>query len=171
MEIFILAIETLFFTLPLIIIKEIKDKVLIAIFYVSVLISSIVSDLTLNHSIFKYFLLAFLMHLSLRIVCDKVRFYDLFIIIMEMILKTIIEYICYLLIYNFVDYNIFVVAMEIISILIVFLLAKYFKKFYKNTNKKWKGRHKFYFRYILLILLNSYIIFLIYNLILIRGGA
>ena len=170
---FIILIETLFFTIPLIIVKEIRDKKVIALLYVCILLSSVISGLILDKSIFKYFLLTLLIFISLKYICKckNSSHYDIYIIIMEMLLKTAVEYCCAMTFFNLVSYNIFVILMEIISIIVIFLLSKYIYKFYNITIKKWKGRHKFYFRYILLLLLNTSIIFIIYNLILIQGGA
>lgn len=170
-NVFVLVIETLFFTIPLIKIKEVSSKKRILVIYVSIFIISVICDILLDKSIFKYLLLAFLIFISLKIIIKNTNYYDFFMIIIEMILKTIIEYLCMISFYRICTYNVFVILMEFVSLILIIFLNNFINKFYKITFKKWNGRHKFYFRYILLILFNSFIIFVIYNLILIRGGA
>lgn len=170
-NLFILIIETLFFIIPLIKIKEIKSKKKVLAIYFSIFIISIICDILLDKSIFKYLFLALLIFVSLKIIVKDTVYYDFFMIIIEMVLKTVIEYLCVICFYKIFSYNVFVILMELISLTLIILLNNFINKFYKITFKRWNGRHKFYFRYILLILFNSFIIFVIYNLILIRGGA
>jgi hypothetical protein len=162
-------VETIFFIFPLIIIKEIKSKKVIAILYLSIVLISLSTGTLLQGSIFKYVLFPILIFIYLKYFVKETNFYDFFIIVIEQILKTLIEFACYLLFFNKVDYIWFVIIMEALSIFIIFLFGKFTLNFYKKTIKKCNGDKKFYYRYILLILFNSLILFTIYNLILMKG--
>jgi len=164
----ITLVESIFFISPLIIIKEIKSKKIILMLYLSIILISFSISSILGNSIFKYIAFPILIYIYLRFLIKETSFYDFFVIIIEQILKTIIEYLCYITFFNSVDYIYFVIIMEIISLLIIFLFSKFTLKFYKETIKKCNGDKKFYYRYVLIMLVNSLILFTIYNLILMK---
>lgn len=167
-DIIVTFFESIFLLIPLINIKKIKSKKKILLLVFGIFISIILSSILFKKSIFKYLLMPSLIFTTLKSLEKNTCYYDFFIIVLELLLKIIIEFICYLIFFNLVNYIWFVIIMETICLIIILLLNKFIPKIYNVTFKKWKGRKRFYFRYILLILFNSFIFFLIYNLLLIR---
>lgn len=87
----ITLVESIFFISPLIIIKEIKSKKIILMLYLSIILISFSISSILGNSIFKYIAFPILIYIYLRFLIKETSFYDFFVIIIEQILKTIIE--------------------------------------------------------------------------------
>ena len=167
-SIIVMIIEVLFISVPLMKIKEIyalKDKIKL---FVLIFLSNIISTLFSNSSIFRYILYIFLILLSLKIVSKNIKFRDLFIIVIEMIIKTLLDFIIYLMYFNNLQYFYFLLILEFFTILSIYPSTNFIFNIYNNIFKMWNGNLKFYFRYLLLVLSNTLIIFLIYNLLKIK---
>lgn len=167
-DVIITLVEALFLLIPLIKVKDIKSKNKILILYLGIFISIIVGSLLLDRSIFKYFAMPLLIFCIMKILIKDTMFHDFFFVMTEFLFKIILEYICYLIFFNWLDYIYFVIIMEIICLVSVVILNKFISKIYNNIFNKWNSRHKFYIRYILLIIFNCFILFLIYNLLIMK---
>lgn len=169
LTIFILFIEALFFYIPLKEIKEIKNKKDKIKLYLLILFSNIISTLIFNTSIFRYILCFIIIYIFMKILkinnYKENTVYDFFIIPTLFLLKMIVEYIIFFAIFDLVNYTVFVIVLEIFSILFALILKSKLKKIYNKIRKSWNGTNKFYCRYLSLIIFNTIIIFLIYNLI------
>lgn len=167
-SIIVMIIEVLFMSIPLLKIKDInflKDKIKL---FVLIFLSNIISTLFFNSLIFRYILYAILIFLSLKIVSKCIKFSDLFIIVIQMIIKTFLDFIIYFMFFNNLEYFYFLLILEIFTILSIHPTKNFIFNIYNNTFTMWNGNLKFYFRYLLLVLSNTLIIFLIYNLLKIK---
>lgn len=165
LTIFILLIEALFFYIPLKEIKDVKtrkDKIKL---YIGIFFSNIFSTLISGNSIFKYILYPLIVTIILKLLKLNAKFYDFFLFSIEMFIKTIIEYIIFLILFYYLDYFYFVIILETISIITIFLLKVKIKYLYNRIQNLLESRFNFYCRYSLLILFNLLIIILLYNLI------
>lgn len=165
LNIFVLLVEALFFYIPLNEIKEIKNKHTKIKLYIGILFANILSTLIFNNLIFKYILYPIIVTLVLKILKLNAKFYDFFLFSLEMLIKTFIEFILYLLLFYNLNYFCFVVILEFISIFIICLLKNKIKYLYTKIVKLLDSRFNFYCRYILLIIFNILILSLLYNLI------
>lgn len=165
--IFILLIEALFFYIPLKEIKDIKtrkDKIKL---YIGIFLANIISTLIFNTSIFKYILYPILIFFTLKFVDKNSKVYDFFFISFLMAFKFLIEFLIAMIFYNNLAnlYTIFVIIMEFLCIFSIILVKNILKNIYKKIIFYWNYNKKFYIRYSMLIAFNSFILFLIYNLI------
>lgn len=172
LTIFILLIEALFFYIPLKEIKDIKtrkDKIKL---YLLILLSNIISTMVFGTSIFRYILCFIIIYFFIKILklnyYKENTLYDFFIIPTLFLLKMIIEYIVFFAIFNLVNYTVFVIVLETFCILFAFIFKNKLKIIYNKIKESWNGTKKFYYRYLFLIVFNTIIIFLIYNLIKIK---
>ena len=167
LTIFILFIEALFFYIPLKEIKEIKTKRNKLKLYLGIFLANIISTLIFNNSIFRYILYPVLIFTTLKIINKKSKIYDFFIISFLMAFKFIIEFLIVIFFYNNLAkyYVIFVIIMQFSCIFIINLIKNRLRYIYKRIKYYWNYNKKFYIRYFALITFNSFILFLIYNLI------
>ena len=167
-SILVMCIEVLFLAFPLYKIKEIvhlKEKIKL---FCLIFISNIISTLLLNSSVFRYILYIVLIYLSLKLIKIKTKYYDLFVIIILLLFKILLDSLVYILLFNSLKYSVFLIILEIFTLLNIYPVTNIIKVIYNNMFELWNNRQKFYFRYILLILFNSLIILIIYNLLKIK---
>lgn len=164
LTIFILLIEAYFFYIPLKEIKDIKTRKNKVKIYIGIFLANIISTLIFGNSIFKYILYPLTVTIVLKLLKLNAKFYDFFLFSIEMFIKTIIEYIIYLILFNCLNYFYFVIILEFISIITIFLLKDKIKYLYNKIQNLLESRFNFYCRYLLLILFNLLIIVLLYNL-------
>lgn len=176
MEIFInilvLFIENFYFYIP---INEIlrnnttKEKIIL---YFKIFFLNILSTLIFKDSIFRYIFSFISMYLSIFYFSkenkNKNKILEFFIIPILFFVKAILEYLVYILFFNMVDYILFVIILETISLLVVILLKNNYLKIYYKIKGFWNGGKEFYFRYLILVIFNVFIIFLIFNLLKIK---
>ena len=167
-SILVMCIEVLFLAFPLYKIKEIvhlKEKIKL---FCLIFVSNIISTLLFNGSIFKFILYILLMFFSLKLTKRNTKYCDIFIVIITLGFKILLDYLVYLIFFKLLEYFYFLIILEIITLLIIYPISKIIYKIYKNILKMWNSRQEFYFRYILLILFNSLIMLIIYTLLKIK---
>lgn len=143
-----------------------KNKLIL---YLGILLADIVSELIFKQGIFRFILYFIIIFFTLVLIKKKkIKFYDFFIAPIFLFIKAIIEYLLYLSIFDILKYEYFVIILEAVSILFVVLFNNVFINIYKKIKKLWTGKNKFYFRYTILIIFNTSILFILYNLIKIK---
>lgn len=114
-----------------------------------------------------YFLLVLLMLLALRYIVDrKTSLYDMLIIIIMLFVNVIVEFPIYMISYKLLKLNHFITTLifEITKILLVILLRNILNAMYKKLHKLWNNNN-FYIRYILSVLVYTYVIIISFLLI------
>lgn len=120
-----------------------------------------------TNTLYAYLIFVLLALYGLKyIVKIKTSFYDMFIIVIMMMLKLLIETPIYLICINFIKNNHFIVTllMDIIKIGILFLLKNRLNIFYIKLKKLWQNNN-FYLRYIFTCIMYIYVIITIILLI------
>ena len=120
-----------------------------------------------TNTLYAYLIFVLLALYGLKyIVKIKTSFYDMFIIVIMMMLKLLIETPIYLICINFIKNNHFIVIllMDIIKIGILFLLKNRLNIFYIKLKKLWQNNN-FYLRYIFTCIMYIYVIITIILLI------
>ena len=120
-----------------------------------------------TNTLYAYLIFVLLALYGLKyIVKIKTSFYDMFIIVIMLMLKILIETLIYLIFINFIKNNHFIVTllMDIIKIGILFLLKNRLNTFYIKLKKLWQNNN-FYLRYIFTCLMYIYVIITIILLI------
>lgn len=114
--------------------KQIKNRKNKIKLYFIILISNIISTLIFNGSVFRYILCFILIYLFMKIFkinnIKENTVYDFFVIPSLFLIKMILEYIIFFIIFNFVNYITFVIIIEFVSILFALSFKKVYVKIY-----------------------------------------
>ena len=164
LSIIILLLETLY---CYIILKEFdilgkKNKIIL---FVSILAIIMLSGIVLNGSIFRYLFLPISFFIVIKLLNNRNSISFSCIILIALFIKYLIEFISVILLINNLDIYTISFIFEFISITFSLLFAKYVKNIKKIILKLWNSSKKFYIRYIFLICINIFILFIIHNLI------
>lgn len=171
-DIFIIFIEALYFYIPINKIKQNKNNKEKIILYLNLIFSDIVSFITFKNSIFRYVMYFMGIYFSTfafnKDTGNKNKLLDFFIAPILFFIKAIIEYIIYLCIFKFVNYTVFVLILELLCILFAICFKNKIFNIYIKFKNRWNDDKEFYSRYLILLIFNVFVIFLIYNLIKIK---
>lgn len=111
-----------------------------------------------TNAIYIYLLSILLMLYSIKyIVRINITIYDMFFLFIIMLIKIVIEGICCFLFFNYVNTFIFIMIIDFIKLLFIFLFRKRLNIFYNYMKLKWKNNN-FYIRYIFNILMFIYVL-------------
>lgn len=169
-NIIVILVETLYFYIPIMEIKKYKNNKIWV--YCVLIIAERLSYFIFKDSIFRYlFYCSFIYLLIFAFEKDKEnknKLFDFFIVPILFFVKAIIEYITYLIFFKYVNYIIFVSILETLCILFAILLKGKFFEIYLKIKENWNSNKEFYCRFLFLIIFNSFILFLIFNLIKIK---
>lgn len=167
-NILVLLVEALYFYIPLKEIKHINFKRDKFKLYIGIFLSNIISTILFNNQIFRYTTYPILIYITIKIINKESRVYDFFIISFLMGFKFVLEFLISIMLINKLDMLVIIFIFELTNILSVIILKNIIIKIYKLLCNKWNGYNTFYLRYILLIIFNLLIFFIIYNLIIIK---
>ena len=162
--IFTFLLEILYFY---IILKEFninknKDKLYL---FISIGILICLSGIILNGSIFRYLFLPLSFWITIKILNKSNSISYLFTILIIFLFKFIIE-ISTIMLFNGINNILFMTFLfEIICLLFSIIISKYINYINKNILNLWNSSKSFYFRYLFLIVINIFILFIIYNLL------
>lgn len=121
--------------------KQIKNRKNKIKLYFIILISNIISTLIFNGSVFRYILCFILIYLFMKIFkinnIKENTVYDFFVIPSLFLIKMILEYIIFFIIFNFVNYITFVIIIEFVSILFALSFKKVYVKIYTKIKNAW----------------------------------
>lgn len=165
LSILILLLETIFCYIFLIKVINNRHKLLL---FIGIGFSIVLTGLIFGNSIFRYFALPVLIYIILKLLYKETSISAFFIITLILFYKFLVEFCVVMLLYKIIDMNIIIFIFDFILIITAIILSKYVNKFNEIIFKLWNGVHEFYFRYLLLIAFNSFILFTIYNLIKIK---
>lgn len=169
-NIIVILIEALYFYIPIIKIKKYKRKRIWV--YLVLIIAERLSYFIFKDSVFRYLFYFSFIYLSIfafeKDKQNKNKLFDFFIVPILFFIKAIIEYITYLIFFKYVNYISFVLILETLCILFVLLLKRKFLNIYLKIKENWNSNKEFYCRFLFLIIFNSFILFLIFNLIKIK---
>lgn len=121
---------------------------------------SIVGVVITTNNLLSYFLLILMMTLGLKyIVGTKTSMFDMFLIVLMLFIKFIIEFISYVLFYKIIGFNHFTTTMlfDIIKIGLVLMNRNNLYKVKVKLDELW-ANNNFYIRYIFSILVYIYVI-------------
>ena len=167
LELFIFFMEILFCYIILLQfnIKDIKNKILL---FIIILFTLLTGDIFLSSSIFKhlYYVIAFL--IGLRILNKDTKLVYSVTITLIIFCKYIIEFLTVFMLLNKVNFNFIVIIFGILSVIFSIFTSKYIKNINAKFIKLWDKNNCFSFRYLCLISLNLFVIFILYNLMLIK---
>lgn len=164
-NILILLLEILFCYIILIKVINNRHKLLL---FIGIGFSIVISGLVFGDSIFRYFALPVLIYIVLKLLYKRTSVSSFFTITIILFYKLIVEFIFMGLLLKIFPPVFITFIFEIILIISAIIFSKYVRKINLIIQKKWKGIHEFYFRYLFLITYNIFILFCIYNLIKIK---
>ncbi len=165
LNILILLLEIIFYYIILIKVINNRHKLLLLI---GIGFSIVFSGLIFGSSIFRYFALPLFIYIILKLLYKKTSISSFFTITIILFYKLIIEFIFMELLLKIVSPIIITFIFEFVLIISALLFSKYVRKINILIQRKWKGIHDFYFRYLFLTTYNIFILFCIYNLIKIK---
>lgn len=165
LNILILLLEIIFYYIILIKVINNRHKLLL---FIGIGFSIVFSGLIFGSSIFRYFALPLFIYIILKLLYKKTSISSFFTITIILFYKLIIEFIFMELLLKIVSPIIITFIFEFVLIISALLFSKYVRKINILIQRKWKGIHDFYFRYLFLTTYNIFILFCIYNLIKIK---
>lgn len=161
-NILILILEIIYYYV--ILIKVIKNRHKLLLF-IGIGLSIVLTGLIFGSSIFRYFALPLLIYIILKLLYKRTCISIFFTITIILLYKLTIEFIFMKLLLEIFSPIIITFIFEFLLIISALLFSRYIRKFNILIQKKWKGIHDFYFRYLFLTTYNIFILFCIYNLI------
>lgn len=155
LNIIVLLFEVLYYS---IFINEARgDKKLIRYFIAFALVTIIGIFIKTNYFV-SYLILIFMMLYAIKYIARvNTTLYDLLIIILMLILKTIIEMPIYYLLVGKINRYVLSILASLVKLLVLFLLNKRLNKFYNYLQIKWNNNN-FYIRYLFSVMLYLYVI-------------
>lgn len=160
-----ILIENLFFYIGIKNCKPLQGTRSNILLYLGILlIVYLTAPISLN--VFRFVISIVLFQFLLMLIYRKTyRIYDVFLIVFNMLIKLIIEYFIFGLAFNGTANTISVcIVFSLMNILQTCLKPMYFS-LYKLMKVVWSDKNKFYYRYILLIMTNGLMLFVIYSII------
>lgn len=164
----IVLIENLFFFIGIKGCKPIQGAYKNLLLYLGIISIQVLSyPLTLN--IFRYiFAIIGFQILMMLIYKDNCKVYDIFMISFFMLEKLAMEYLIFGILLHGKVTNISMILVFTLLIVIQFILTSIHCNLYNLMVRLWNDANKFYYRYIMIIMMNGFIIFIIHNLIKIK---
>jgi hypothetical protein len=166
-NILVYILETLFCYIILNSFLKNNNKKKIALFFLVMLILCL-GDFLLNSSILKHIYYIVMFFILLKIFNAKTRIVYTVSITITLFAKYLIEFITVCLFFNKINFNILVIIFELLSIVFALWFGKNMGKINHKFLKWWNSSKSFYFRYLCLIGLNLFVLFILYNLMLIK---
>lgn len=157
LNIIVLLIEVLYYSLFMKFArKECRFWKYMLSFSIATIFNIIFSILGINEFVI-YFLFIFISIFAMKIFDKEISLFDMLFLFIILIIKIIIEGICFLILYNLINKIIFTFVIDIIKISFVILIKKQINIKYKEMKNKWNNNN-FYIRYIFNIFLFVFII-------------
>ncbi len=155
LNIIVILLEVLYYSLFL---KYAKKEDNLLRYIITFTIISIIGVFIGTSNVLSYIALLFMIVLGLKYIARvKVKNYDLLVIFVMLVFKILIEGLCFLLIYRFMNNFWFTMVIDAVKIGLVLLLRNKITALYNKVEQKWNNNN-FYIRYIFNIFLFIFII-------------